>query len=154
MQSRVQRLARDQAAISRPDLPGQPKTMVKDQETQISDPSGGGTPPSGEECIQFVKLCMQGLEGDELQTFLSGLNDLLSTGAGAPMGAGDDAPNNNLQVLDRASVAVRRSARDNQMVRPKAMDAKFAVRGMNAASAHKSFASRFPEVMKNVDVWR
>ena len=140
MQSRVARLARDQAAISRPDLPGQPKTMIDDQDPT----SGSASLPSGEECVQFVKLCMQGLEGDELQTFLGGLNDLLSTGAGAPMCAGDDAPNNNKSATTTNATDRRRAgARDK---RP-AQDAT--VRGLN----HQSFMKRFPVVSK-VDVWR
>ena len=125
------RLARDADLPSVSGIKGDPKTMVKDQD----DPAATGSAPSAEECLQFVQMCMQGLQGDELQAFLSGLSALISHGAGAP--AGDDAPNNNLQVMDR-----KRAARDR---RP-AQDSN--VRALN----HKSFLSRHSYL--NVDVWR
>jgi hypothetical protein len=121
------RLARDADLPSKAGIAGSPKTMINDQ-----DPSGTASPPSGEELLSFIQLCMQGLDPDELNTFLSGLSALISHGAGAPMGAGDQgAPANNKGALDRR----RAGARDSKRA---AMDG--AVRAMNSAS----FGKRFP----------
>jgi len=136
LQRKLARLAKDQAAISRPDLPGQPKTMINDQD----DPTNGGSaPPDTDEMIALIwAMLAKAPDPQGLLEALAALVSEQSSGAGA-LGAGDDAPNNNLQVLDRRSVRVhdRRPVQDS------------AIRSLN----HSSFMRRFP-MIKDVDVWR
>jgi hypothetical protein len=108
------------------------------------DQEPGGA-PSGEECLQFVRLCMAKLAGPDRDEFVQGLAELLGTEEPGNDNAylsrtaveerNGNGPNGNRSAMDRG----RRGAGDR---RPGAMDS--AIRGMNTAN----FLKRFP--MANV----
>ena len=151
-------LARDQGAITRPDLPGQPKTMIagKDQQprggmsrgltTQTDqdpdDPNGGGpntgaAPPTDEEIVSMLDLFLHG-SNDPAGTIEAITNWVVSQGSG---GVGDAGlPRNNMGALDRTRSGKRSGGRDSRL----SMDAR--------AKNHSNFLKRHDYL--KVDVWR
>jgi hypothetical protein len=99
--------------------------------------NGDQGPPSADDLIQMIRLCISKLPAGEQESFLAQLTDLVST---ADPTAGDEGlPSNNLGALDRTR---RGSGHDRALAQDRAL------RMRNSAS----FERRWGSLMSGVSI--
>jgi hypothetical protein len=130
------------------------------------DQDPNDSPISGSDCLQFVQMCMAKLQGSDLEEFMSGLTDIVSTTSSDgsngtleithhPNGNGNGNNNGGRSNVPPTGDRSRRTRTARDGVIPSGMDRRiaqdqaFRVRAMNS----RNFQQRFP-FLKNLDVMR